>query len=886
MSLVEEKKIEKINKFFPYKAYPQQIKLMNFLVEALSNTKNNDIEDDISPKIILIESPTGTGKTMMILSCLMEFLDSKNKINNIDENIKDNKDNKVLKNDENENGNEEEDWLKNFGQNQNNENLNDNQIKEENKIKKINEKMDLIMTNIKKKIKKKENNYIDKEEEKMLIKNDNNTFNLFFQKNSPPPIENQIFFCTRTHSQISQIVNEERILYDYYIKHSSKFNHKKFPFSFTFLGSRKQLCINKKINNNSNTLNKINSLCREINDKKETRCNFKKFMYEEMNENKEVFICEEMKSEIKDIEDLLKFGEEFNICPYYATHISINNSQFVVSPYNNILNKRIKNNINIHLENNIVVFDEAHNIIENILQCANTDINNDELIALLISLFLYYNKYRTKLNPSNNLNLRQIVAIIKQFLNFFKTMKSKNNITNNNNEEEYINIKLSDFTIENKLNNYDFYKLIKFIDDSELSNKIQWLLQKEINNIKNDKKSEYCKKLYEILQPQLKQYIENNNDFINNIGKFLNHYLQIIISSNPLNKLSLLLMGILNVDDDGLLLYHKKLNILKFILINPIRDFNYLLKEVKCLIFIGGTMKPFDDYYNLFPTINRKKILTFEGEHIINKGSILPFILSNNIFCNNEIFSFTYESMKKNSEQNIHYLLEFINIYYFLFKEKINNNEKGIGIVLFFQSYDLISKIIEYNNKKQILKIDKNEFFYEKKTGEKDKEEKVKNIFELFSENIKIKNKISILLGVMGGKLSEGINFKDDLCRLLIIVGMPFSNNKSIEIKEKMKYYDKLYNNKKSSINGSEYYENICMKNINQTIGRCIRNYYDFSAIVLMDNRFTYNKYFNKLPKWVIREGKNIIKNKIDFDSHLIKIKEFINSNNKIILKK
>ena len=107
-------------------------------------------------------------------------------------------------------------------------------------------------------------------------------------------------------------------------------------------------------------------------------------------------------------------------------------------------------------------------------------------------------------------------------------------------------------------------------------------------------------------------------------------------------------------------------------------------------------MKPFDDYYNLFPSIDKKKILTFEGEHIINKGSILPYILSINILCNNEIFTFTYESMKKNSEINFHYLLEYINIYYFLFKEKINKS--GMGIVVFFQSYDLISKIIEYNN--------------------------------------------------------------------------------------------------------------------------------------------------------------------------------------------
>ena len=283
-------------------------------------------------------------------------------------------------------------------------------------------------------------------------------------------------------------------------------------------------------------------------------------------------------------------------------------------------------------------------------------------------------------------------------------------------------------------------------------------------------------------------------------------------------------------------------------------------------------MKPFDDYYNLFPTLNKKRILIFEGEHIINKGKILPYIISNNILYNNEILSFTYESMKINGELYIHFLLEIMNIYYSLFKEKINKN--GMGIVVFFQSYDFISKIIEYNNKKQILKLDKNNFYYEKKIINNEKQEK--NIFELFSENILIKNKISLLFGVIGGKLSEGINFKDNLCRLLIIVGMPFSNIKSIEIKEKMKYYDKLYIKKKSSINGNEYYENLCIKNINQTIGRCIRNYYDFSSIILIDNRFTYDKYFNKLPKWVTREGKNIIKNKKEFDNQLLKIKDFI----------
>ncbi len=44
----------------------------------------------------------------------------------------------------------------------------------------------------------------------------------------------------------------------------------------------------------------------------------------------------------------------------------------------------------------------------------------------------------------------------------------------------------------------------------------------------------------------------------------------------------------------------------------------------------------------------------------------------------------------------------------------------------------------------------------------------------------------------MGGKLSEGINFSDDLARKLIVFGLPYPNIKGAEIVEQMKYYDDL----------------------------------------------------------------------------------------------
>ncbi len=52
------------------------------------------------------------------------------------------------------------------------------------------------------------------------------------------------------------------------------------------------------------------------------------------------------------------------------------------------------------------------------------------------------------------------------------------------------------------------------------------------------------------------------------------------------------------------------------------------------------------------------------------------------------------------------------------------------------------------------------------------------SIFDIHSQRIKDKKR-SILVSVMGGKLSEGINFSDNLARKLIVFGLPYPNIKS-----------------------------------------------------------------------------------------------------------
>ena len=92
-----------------------------------------------------------------------------------------------------------------------------------------------------------------------------------------------------------------------------------------------------------------------------------------------------------------------------------------------------------------------------------------------------------------------------------------------------------------------------------------------------------------------------------------------------------------------------------------------------------------------------------------------------------------------------------------------------------------------------------------------------------------------------------------------------------------MHFYNVLYAVKKSTINGSDYYDNLCMKNVNQTIGRCIRHYNDYAVAILFDRRYQSEKIKKKLPKWFTRAGLTNIENKSQFNEHLNQIEKYLN---------
>ena len=75
---------------------------------------------------------------------------------------------------------------------------------------------------------------------------------------------------------------------------------------------------------------------------------------------------------------------------------------------------------------------------------------------------------------------------------------------------------------------------------------------------------------------------------------------------------------------------------------------------------------------------------------------------------------------------------------------------------------------------------------------------------------------------MIGAKLSEGLNFSDDLARAVVVIGLPFPNLHSPELQERMKYVKRLQSKNHVATQldaATTLYENMCMNAVNQSIG-------------------------------------------------------------------
>ena len=106
----------------------------------------------------------------------------------------------------------------------------------------------------------------------------------------------------------------------------------------------------------------------------------------------------------------------------------------------------------------------------------------------------------------------------------------------------------------------------------------------------------------------------------------------------------------------------------------------------------------------------------------------------------------------------------------------------------------------------------------------------------------------AVLLGVMGGSFSEGVDLPGDELRAVVVVGLPLARP-DLETKALIDHYGKAFGK------GWEYaYTFPAFNKTLQTAGRCIRTEHDRGVIVFLDERYAWESYRACFPReWELR---------------------------------
>jgi chromosome transmission fidelity protein 1 len=553
------------------------------------------------------------------------------------------------------------------------------------------------------------------------------------------------------------------------------------------LGSRKQFCINEKVSKIQDTT-LMNEACLDLQRGENDKCcQFYPKVSQPTMQEKTLEFRDYLFSEIHDIESLPSLGEELGVCPYYSIRKGIPSSEVVTLPYQLLLQKNARESLGISVKDSIVIIDEAHNLLDTITSIHSFSVTVDEFQLCKDSLKIYLSKFSRKLNGGNRVHLMKLSKMINLILKYVEK------------QEKVLPgqvIDLMEMFNGNTGDLLNIHKLEKYLTVSKISFKIESYMGKQ-DKENLDIKSSRTPILFRVV------------DFLKAV-------------SNPTKE--------------GNFFFDKKATgvSLSYMLLDPSKIFKEIVEDSKCVILAGGTMEPTEDFVNfLFPYVEKEQIEKFTCGHIIPSENLEVFVVGKN----NTNFEFSFG--KRDDAAMINDLGYAI--------LKLSKNIPH-GVVLFVPSYKYLSQIME-NWKTSGLweEISRVKKVFSESTS--------KNILTDYSTHI-AKGQGGLLLSVVGGSLSEGINFSDDLARAVMIVGLPYPNAFSGDMIMKKKYIEsevlrKTGDKRLAAETTRNFYENICMRAVNQSVGRSIRHINDYSAIYLFDARYKSSRIQSKLSNWI-----------------------------------
>ncbi|KAL6584667.1 hypothetical protein OROMI_003956 [Orobanche minor] len=859
---------------FPYKPYPIQLDFMKFLYQSLDRGG-----------ISMLESPTGTGKTLSMICSALQWLVDRKKLESL-ENTKEEKTSEG-------NGEDDEpDWMRNFVPNKEPDLTERNNLIQRNKIgfrskgqgevvrdlfspsegggrkEKANGKQ-VINAKVKTGVEQVDDveflleEYDSDAENGGKSKRKNAGADDDLSSEEEDEVDGlgkkeeearlKIYFCSRTHSQLSQFMKELR---------KTKFASE---LKVVCLGSRKSLCINEEVMKLGNPT-RINERCLELQKNKKNeaskakklgsgqraRCNKSSSGCPMLRRRKiEEFRNDVFQLEALDIEDLVRIGRNVGGCPYYGSRRMTPVADLVVLPYQSLLSKSSRESLGLNLKHSVVIIDEAHNLADTLISMYDAKITVPQLNQLKFHLDEYFRRFCNLLGPGNRRYIQTLVTLTRAFLKMLSDDQKVLSRSDPPCDVEEIGsasdttMTINEFLFALNIDNINLVKLLQYMKESNITYKVSGYGDRVAisRNVGDDK------------------VVSEEESAISGF-----------------RALADVLSSLINKDSDGKIIVSKTTQTcngleggyIKYVMLTGERIFSEVVDQAHAVILAGGTLQPIEETKErLFPSLQLNQLPFFACGHVIPPENILPVAVK----CGPSGQSFDFSYKARSSSTMISELGLLLSNLVAVVPE---------GAVVFFSSFDYESQVYEAWTASGILSriMKKKRVFREPR-----KSTDVGAVLREYKETIDLPScNGAILFAVVGGKVSEGINFSDGAGRCIVMVGLPYPSPSDVELMERVKHIEGLGKRilseeksvyggecgngdaengfhilKKCKGRGKEYYENLCMKAVNQSVGRAIRHINDYAAILLVDARYASDSTkrsfshstTDKLPQWI-----------------------------------
>lgn len=587
----------------------------------------------------------------------------------------------------------------------------------------------------------------------------------------------QIIFCSRTHSQLIQFVGELE---------KTQFAER---VSLVSLGSRKALCINPDVRK-LNSPAMMNERCLEIQSKKKDKkikrdikeektrggCPFYKRGSDALSTLRDMILSKPM-----DIEDLASLGNRRSTCPYYASREAALESDIILAPYSALLVQETRESLGLKIQGNIVIIDEAHNLIDAINNSHSTTLSISGIKNAEKHLQFYFDRFRTRLAPKNAHTVQTLILVAQALVKRFPYSSMATS------QEHAQVLTVNDLLFCTGLDNINMFELGRNMRENKFMYKIGgYWKSKQDGGDPDDRQGE----------------------------------------SNCLQDLLNFIKSLTFNNDDGRVIVNKESQVLKYVMLNASTNFEKIVSEARSVILASGTLSPLEGVMELFQGRPPELMKMYTCGHIVSKNRLMALAVPSGP--SGKVFDFRHHSRNQH-DLMLELGMSIINIC------KVTPG----GIVVFFPSFSYCDQVYSTWQRQGILsKIEHEKTVYKEPRSAND----VDGILSKYISDIekaKGTKHGAIILAVVGAKLAEGINFGDDMGRCVVMVGLPYPNPTDPELQARMKFIDKmnLETPSKKKQSSKEYYTNLCMKAVNQCIGRAIRHKNDYAAILLLDQR-------------------------------------------------